>query len=72
MNLDFTYYNPTRVHFGKTALEDFIKELGIAFSLRELGATEDMLPKIAESTVQGGGYKKMNADDILQVLKAAY
>ncbi len=57
---------------GIAALEDFIKELGIAFSLRELGATEDMLPKIAESTVQGGGYKKMNADDILQVLKAAY
>lgn len=57
---------------GINALEDFIKELGLPLTLRELGATEDMLPKIAESTVIGGGYKKMNADDILLVLKECF
>ena len=46
--------------------------LGLPLTLRELGATEDMLPKIAESTVKGGGYKQMNAEDILEVLKACY
>ena len=38
----------------------------------QLGATEAMLPLIANSTVQGGGYKHMTADDILNVLKACY
>ena len=57
---------------GINALADFIKELGLPLTVRELGATEDMLPKIAESTVIGGGYKKMNADDILLVLKECF
>ncbi len=57
---------------GIDALSEFISELGIPKTLRELGATEDMLPLIAKSTVKGGGYKQMNEDDILQVLKACY
>ena len=27
MNLDFTFYNPTRVHFGRNALEHLPEEL---------------------------------------------
>ena len=42
---------------GIDALDAFIKELGIPSTLRELGATEEMLPLIAETTVKGGGYK---------------
>lgn len=57
---------------GIQKLRGFIQELGLPLTLRELGATEEMLPLIAESTVQGGGYKQMGADDILQVLKACY
>lgn len=57
---------------GIEKLEEFVKMLGLPLTLRELGATEDMLPKIAESTVKGGGYKQMNAEDILEVLKACY
>ena len=57
---------------GITSLTEFIKELGLPLTLRELGATEDMLPKIAESTIPGGGYKKLNAEDILEILKACY
>lgn len=57
---------------GIDMLTDFIQELGLPLTLRELGATEDMLPLIANSTIPGGAYQHMNADDILQVLKACY
>lgn len=57
---------------GLEKLKEFIVTLSLPLSLRELGATEDMLPKIANSTVLGGGYKKMSAEDILNVLKECY
>jgi len=57
---------------GIDALADFIKEMGIPTTLRELGATEEMLPKIAATSVKGGGYKQMDEQDILAVLKACY
>ena len=57
---------------GIERLKDFINELGLPLTLRELGASEDMLPLIANSTVPGGGYKKMTAEDILTVLKECY
>lgn len=57
---------------GIEKLSNFIKECGIPATLRELGATEEMLPKIAESSVKGGGYMQMDTDDILAVLKACY
>lgn len=57
---------------GINALADFIKKIGIPTSLRELGATEEMLPLIAKTAVKGGGYKKMTEEDILAVLKECY
>lgn len=57
---------------GIEKLRDFIKELELPLTLRELGATEEMLPKIANSTVLGGAYKVMTAEDILTVLKQCY
>ena len=54
------------------ALDGFIKTLKLPQTLRELGATEEMLPNIASSTIPGGGYKQMNADDILTVLKECF
>ncbi len=57
---------------GIACLEEFIKELELPLSIRELGATEEMLPKIADSTVTGGGYKEMMRDDILTVLKNCF
>ncbi len=53
-------------------LEEFIRILNLPLSIKELGATEEMLPLIANSTVLGGGYKQMNAEDILTVLKNCY
>ncbi|MBQ9713731.1 MAG: iron-containing alcohol dehydrogenase [Clostridia bacterium] len=58
---------------GIDAFAEFIKELGIPTTLRELGATEEMLPLIAKTTAPGGGYKKDVAEeDFLTVLKACY
>ena len=57
---------------GIEKLHQFIVKLGLPTSIRELGATEDMLPLIANSTIQGGGYKQMTSEDILKVLKASY
>ena len=57
---------------GIDALAAFIRELGIPATLRELGATEEMLPLIAKSSVKGGGYKQMSEEDILYVLKQCY
>ena len=57
---------------GINRLEAFIAELGIPATLREVRATEEMLPLIANSTALGGGYKQLNAEDILAILKACY
>ena len=57
---------------GIDALADFIRELGLPTTLRELGTTEEMLPKIAASTVKGGGYRKLEEADILKVLKECF
>ena len=57
---------------GIACLESFTKELGIVTSLRELGATREMLPLIANSTVLGGGYKKLNKEEILKILENCY
>lgn len=57
---------------GIEKLSYFIKEMGIPTTLREIGATEDMLPLIANSTVLGGGYKELDAYEILEILKECY
>ena len=57
---------------GIACLENFAKELGIPLTLSELGATEEMLEKIANSAYEGGGYKNMTHEDILNVLKECF
>lgn len=57
---------------GIACLENFAKELGIPLTLCELGATEEMLEKIANSAYEGGGYKHMTHEDILNVLKECF
>ena len=57
---------------GIDALEAFCRECGIVINLKELGATEEMLPQIADSTVILGGYRKLTKEEILDVLKSAY
>ena len=57
---------------GIDAMEDFMKECGIVTSIKELGATEEMLPLIANSTILCGGYKVLTAEEVLEILKAAF
>lgn len=57
---------------GINRLEAFIHELGIPATLREVGATEEMLPLIANSTALGGGYKQLTQKDVLTILKNCF
>ena len=57
---------------GINRLEAFIHELGIPATLREVGATEEMLPLIANSTALGGGYKQLTQEDVLTILKNCF
>jgi len=57
---------------GINALETFCRESGIVINLKELGATEEMLPDIANSTFLLGAYRKVTHDEILDILKIAY
>ena len=55
---------------GLAAMENWMKELGVAMHLGELGATEDMLDGIADGTIiMEGGYKVLNRDEVLKILK---
>ena len=55
------------------SLEEFIDMLKIPKRLREVGATEQMLPKIAYSvTPEDSGYKRITQDEILEILKECY
>lgn len=57
---------------GVEKLKEFVKVLNLPTSIQALGATEEMLPLIANSTIPGGGYKQMQKEDILTVLKNCY
>ena len=56
---------------GVEMLSDFIKEMGIPQILREIGATEEMLPAI-NSTVPEGTYKYVSNDEIPEIPKECY
>ena len=48
----------------------WIIELGLKMNLHELGATEEMLHGIANGTIiMEGGYKVLNHDEVLEILK---
>lgn len=55
---------------GLQKMEDWMKELGLVLSIKELGATEEMLPGIAKAVFRlKGGYKKLDDDEVLAILK---
>nr|WP_300825963.1 hypothetical protein [uncultured Schaedlerella sp.] len=55
-----------------SSMESWMRELGLAMYLRELGATEEILEGIADRTViMDGGYKVLNRDEVLEILKAS-
>lgn len=55
---------------GLKAMEEWMRELGLAMDISQLGATEEMLEGIAQATiVLPGGYKVLEHDEILNILK---
>ena len=56
---------------GVNALADFIREIGLPTSLKELGVTEDIdLREIADScNLSVGSYKKMTHEEILEIFR---
>ena len=55
---------------GLAAMESWMKKLGVAMNLSELGATEDMIDGIAEGTIiLDGGYKVLTKDEVKQILR---
>ncbi|MDE6776302.1 MAG: iron-containing alcohol dehydrogenase, partial [Oscillospiraceae bacterium] len=55
---------------GLLAMESWMKEIGLVMHISELGVTEDMLEGIANgSFICDGGYKKLNHDEIIEILK---
>ena len=57
---------------GLAALEAWMREIGVAMTITELGATEEMLEKIADATfLLDGGYKQLTRDEVLSILRAS-
>ena len=55
---------------GLEAMEDWMKKLGVAMKLSEIGGTEDMIEGIADGTIiLDGGYKVLTRDEVVQILR---
>ena len=55
---------------GLAAFEAWMREIGVAMNITELGATEAMIPAIADATfLLDGGYKKLTRDEVLEILR---
>ena len=55
---------------GLARMEDWMKELGLTLHISQLGASEEMIGAIADSTlVMQGGYHVPDKDEIVSILK---
>lgn len=56
---------------GLAAMHDWMQEIGVAVSMRELGATEDMIEGIADATIlmDGVGFHTLTREEVVQILK---
>lgn len=58
---------------GIQALADFIVEIGLPTTLKELGAKKEQLKEIADSCgISQGSYQKMTHDEILNIFQECY
>lgn len=58
---------------GLTAMENWMKELGLVLNITELGATEDMIKDLVKGTiVLTGGYKLLDEDEIEQIFRESF
>lgn len=58
---------------GLDAMESWMRELGLAMTLTELGATEGMLDDLVNATlILDGGYKVLTKDDIREIFLQSF
>ena len=55
---------------GLDAMEDWMKEIGVNVTLKDLGATADMIEDMVNGTlILDGGYKVLSKDEIREIFK---
>ena len=55
---------------GLARMEEWMEKIGVRVSLRDLGATEDMIEGMADATIMlKGGYKVLDRDEVVEILK---
>lgn len=55
---------------GLSAMEEWMKDIGVAMSLSEFGVMEDAVEKLADLTrPMDGGYKPLNRDEIVEIFR---
>ncbi len=55
---------------GLSAMERWMRQLGLAMNITELGANEDMLCGLADATLpQTGGYKVLGREEIIDIFR---
>ncbi|MGN0490454.1 iron-containing alcohol dehydrogenase [Ruminococcus sp.] len=55
---------------GLSCMESWMKEIGLVMNISDLGVTDDMIEGIAKgSFIMDGGYKVLNHDEIVEILK---
>lgn len=55
---------------GLSAMENWMKEIGVVMSLGQLGVTEDAIETLADLTLpMDGGYKPLNRDEVMKIFK---
>ena len=72
-NIDATDKSDTQIaNEGLNAMESWMKKLGLAMNITELGATKDMIEGIADATfILTGGYKVLTKEEIIKILQAS-
>lgn len=55
---------------GLNAMQTWMKEIGVFCTMKELGATEDMIEGIADATIlmEGTGYHTLTRDEVVTIL----
>ena len=57
---------------GLNRMEQWMNELGLVMTAKDLGVTEDMIDSLAESTlIMEGGFKVLAHDEIVEIFKAS-
>ena len=55
---------------GLAAMENWMRKIGVAMNITELGATAEMIEGIADGVfILKGGYKVLTRDEVVQILK---